>query len=33
MNPVDMIVKISYGGELTAAELQYFVKGFVVDHS
>ena len=29
MNPVDLIVKKRDGGELTAAELQYFVKGFV----
>lgn len=29
MNPVDMIVKKREGGELTAAELQYFINGFV----
>lgn len=29
MNPVDIIVKKRDGSELTAAELQYFVKGFV----
>lgn len=29
MNPVDIIVKKRDGGELTAAELQYFVKGLV----
>lgn len=29
MNPVDLIVKKHDGGELTAAELQYFIEGFV----
>jgi len=29
MNPVDIIVKKRDGGELTAAEIQYFIQGFV----